>query len=133
MIDKSEAGVRRTPADFNTIIVTQTYEGYPQFVFKFKRGLSKDLREARQTFYGLEKPEQTAQLGAHRINILSNLLRNKPEGVEEIGYEDTGDLINDFKVFISAMTEEDEEFLTNIWIEWQGQAYPKELLSDASE
>lgn len=133
MTDKSEAEVRRTPADFNTIVVTQSYEGYPVFRFKFKRGLSKELRDARQAFYGLEKPEQTSQLSAHRLFILSGQLKEVPTGVEEIGYENTGDLANDFKLFIAAMTEEDDEFLTNIWVEWQGQAYPKELLSDASE
>ncbi len=118
------------PLDFTTIRVTLTFEDYPQWVFKFRRQLSKRLHELKQSFYGLTKEEQDAQLSSHRIGMLGELLKERPAGLDGLGYPNTENLIEDFRVFFSQEGMDDE--LTNVWALYQGKLYPKELLLDTS-
>lgn len=114
-------------AVFNVITVTLSFPDYPQWIFKFARQLSKDLKEAQQLFFGLEEEEQKEKVVAHRIEQLSQLLTERPENVP--GISD----VEDFRAAFIEFFTENSQIMGWLWGQYQGKLYPKEILLSPSD
>lgn len=132
--DKS-AGEEVTPADFNTITVIFTFEGYEPWVFKFRRQLSREVKKLKEDFFALTKEQQKEKVIPHRISQLAHLLQIEPVNVPDypllknrptIKGSEKEQITANFIEFFTR--EENEEYVGWIWGNYQGKLYPKELL-----
>jgi hypothetical protein len=118
-----ESGAASVP-DFNTVIVTQTYEDYDPWIFKFRRQLNEDLKKLKQEFYSLVQAEQNEKQHEMRVIMLGSLLREAPTGIP--GYLDTGDVPADFVRYF-------EDIINWVWSVYQRKLYPKEVIATPFE
>lgn len=125
----NKSGLNGHSPDFSTITVTQTYEGYEPWIFKFRRQLSKEQKKSKQEFYDLTKEEQDAQQHSYRVTMMASLLKETPTGIPGYGNGSNGPGIQQsqyFKYFISEDMEDVHDFIFNVY---QSKLYPKEILS----
>ncbi len=127
VIDESTNGFKH---NFKFVYVTLSFDDYGTMAFVFLRQQSDSIKEAKQQFYGLTQDQQKEKSTEFRINILADLLTERPHNVPDYPQDD----INFKAEFINYFSQPDnEELLSWVWSEYQDKLYPKEITSRLTE